>query len=80
MSNDKTAINSQGFVKKYKNFKEAYRDQLVFTPDKNYFHMVLLMHSMSILKKIGEKTPKGVYKYKTFDDAQKDSLNWILAD
>jgi hypothetical protein len=35
---------------------------------------------MSLLKKIGRKTPKGVYKYKSFDDAQKDSLNWILTD
>lgn len=80
MSSVKPAISSRGFVKKYKSFEEAHRDQFVFAPDEHYFRMVLLMHSMSLLKKIGRKTPKGVYKYKSFDDAQKDSLNWILTD
>ena len=80
MPSVKPDIKSKGFVKKYKTFEEAHRDQFVFMPDEKYFRMVLLMHSMSLLKKIGKKAPQGVYKYRSFKEAQKDSLNWILAD
>lgn len=67
-------------VKKYKTFQEAQIDQYVFEPDESYFKMVLSMHSMSLLNKIGKKARRGVFKYKMFDDAQKDELEWLFAD
>ncbi len=67
-------------VKKYKTFQEARFDQYVFEPDKAYFEMILSMHSINLLNKIGKKVKKGVHKYKTFEDAQKDELKWLLAD
>lgn len=75
---DKT--EKKGFVKRYETFEKAQIDQWVFDPDKNYFQKVLLMHSMSLLKRLGQKVPKGVHKYKSFEDAQKEAFQWILMD
>ena len=73
-------MKKHGFVKKYKTFEEAQKDQWVFNPGKDYFQKVLLMHSSRLLKRIGEKHQQGVFRYKTFADAQKDDLKWILKD
>ncbi len=67
-------------VKKYKSFEEAQKDQWVFEPDEDYFKMVLSMHSMSLLTRIGKKIKRGAYKYKKFEDAQKDELKWLSVD
>ena len=67
-------------IKKYKTFEEAQFDQYVFEPDKGYIDMVLSMHSLNLLGKIGKKIKQGVYKYKTFKDAQEDELKWLLMD
>jgi len=67
-------------IKKYRTFKEAQFDQYVFKPDKTYFKMVLSMHSMGLLDRVGKKIKRGVYKYKTFQSAQKDELKWLLVD
>lgn len=73
-------MKKRGFVKKYKTFEAARKDQWVFKPGQAYFEKVLLMHSMGLLKRIGEKCPRGVFKYKNFEDAQKEELEWILMD
>lgn len=70
----------RGFVKKYKTFDEAARDQWVFRPGRAYFKKVLLMHSTGLLKRIGGKFPQGVFRYKTFAEAQKEESEWILTD
>jgi hypothetical protein len=67
-------------IKKYKTFKEAQFDLYLFEPDKKYIEMILSMHSMDFLNNIGKKIKKGVYKYKTFQDAQKDEMKWLLKD
>ncbi len=73
-------MERKGFVKKYKNFEEAQKDQWVFNPGKDYFEKVLFMLSMGLLKRIGSKFPRGVFKYESFEDAQEDDLQWILRD
>jgi hypothetical protein len=73
-------MKKRGFVKKYKTFEAARKDQWVFRPGRAYFEKVLLMHSSGLLKRIGENFPKGVFRYKTFTEAQKDEFEWILMD
>jgi hypothetical protein len=67
-----------GFVKKFKTFEAARRDQWVFKPGPAYFEKVLLMHSSRLLKRIGENFPRGVFRYNNFQEAQEEELNWIL--
>ncbi|KPJ63624.1 MAG: hypothetical protein AMJ45_07210 [Syntrophobacter sp. DG_60] len=65
-------------VKKYKSFEEAERDQWVFFPDEAYFKRAFGLLRTSLLKRIVKNFPKGVFKYKTIEDAQKDIFNSMI--
>lgn len=64
-------------VKKFKTFEEAERDLWCFKPDKNYYKRIeKLFKNAKALYKI--KYPKGVHKYKTIEEADKQLLEWKL--
>ena len=59
-------------IKKYKDIKQAERDQWVFSPDDLYFKRAFRLLRSSFLKKIVRNFPRGISKYKSIEDAQKD--------
>ena len=58
-------------IKKYKNFEEAERDIWVFTPDEGYYKNTFSLLRSCLLKKIAKQFPRGIFKYKTHEEAQK---------
>jgi len=67
-------------IKKYKTFKEAKSDQYVFYPDEEYLKKAFSLLRIRFLKDIGKKFPHGIFKYKTFEEAQKHLLDLIVGD
>ena len=65
-------------IKKYKDIKQAERDQWVFSPDELYFKRAFRLLRSSFLKKIVKNFPRGISKYKSIEDAQKDILNNLI--
>ncbi len=64
-------------VLKYKTFEEAEQKLWNFKPDSNYFKMVLSLNNTMFKKAILKNFPRGVFKYKTLTDAQKDMEDWL---
>lgn len=64
-------------VKKFKSFEEAEKDLWCFKPDENYYKRI-----KKLFKEASELSnthyPPGVYKYKTFKEAQDDMHRWQL--
>ncbi|GJQ31591.1 MAG: hypothetical protein HBSAPP04_04300 [Ignavibacteriaceae bacterium] len=57
-------------IKKFKTFEEARRDLWVMNPDAAYYKRLFeLFNLVSKLNK--RKYPKGLYKFKTFEEVQK---------
>ena len=50
---------------------------MVFSPDDLYFKRAFGLLRSSLLKKIVRNFPRGVSKYKSIEDAQKDINNLI---
>lgn len=65
-------------VLKYKRFEDAERAQWNFSPDEDYFRMVLSLNSTMFKKWIIKNFPHGIHRYKTLMDAQKDAEDWLL--
>jgi len=65
-------------IKKYKDIKQAERDQWVFSPDDLYFKRAFGLLRSSFLKKIVRNFPRGISKYKSIEDAQKDIFNNLI--
>jgi len=57
-------------IKKFKSFEEARRDLWVMNPDENYYRGLKEFYALAS-KLIKPKYPKGLYKFKTFEEAQK---------
>jgi len=57
-------------IKKFKTFEEARRDLWVMNPDDVYYKRLSEFYELaaSLIKR---KIPQGIFKFKTFEDAQK---------
>lgn len=66
-------------IKKFKTFEDAERDLWIIKPDKDYFRRVFGFLDEFFLRFI-KKFPRGIYKYKTFEEAEKHRLKWLLND
>lgn len=57
-------------IKKFKTFEEARRDLWVMNPDEAYYKRVFEFYELagSLIKR---KYPKGIFKFRTFEEAQK---------
>ena len=64
-------------VYKYKTYQEAERALWNFNPDKAYFKKI---HELFIMadKMNPVIYPKGIFKYKTLDEAQKQRQQWEI--
>lgn len=62
-------------IKKFKTFEEARRDLWEMNPGPEYYKRVINFYGLAsdIVKR---KVPKGVFKYKTFEEAQKHRDEW----
>lgn len=57
-------------IKKFKTFEEARRDLWVMNPDATYYKKLFELFELAFtLSK--PNYPKGLYKFKTFEEAQK---------
>lgn len=65
-------------VLKFMTLEDAERTLWNFSPDEAYFKMVLSLNNTIFKKMIIKDFPKGVRKYKTLFEAQKDMENWLL--
>lgn len=65
-------------VLKYKTFENAEKSLWNFMPDDNYFKMVLSLNSTMFKKAIVKNFPRGVHKYKSLKNAQKEMENWLM--
>ena len=66
-------------LKKFKTFEEAQRDLWEMHPSEEYYKRVINFYGLAS-HLVKRKVPKGVFKFKTFEDAQKqkmDTLNSI---
>ena len=62
---------------KYKTFEEADSDLWCFNPDSDYYKRIEKLFKLACsLHNV--KYPKGVYKYKTFEEAQEMLDNWRM--
>jgi hypothetical protein len=64
-------------IQKFKTFEEAQRALWCFNPDENYYRNV------RELFKLGDRLcppdfPRGIFKYKTIEEANKQKDEWIL--
>jgi len=59
-------------LKKYKTFEDAERDLWCFNPDRDYFNRIFVMMRTEIFSKT-IRARRGVFKYRTIEDAQKNS-------
>ncbi len=57
-------------VKKFKTFEDARRDQWVMEPTPEYYKHVIEFYELAS-KLVKRKVPHGVFKFKTFEEAQK---------
>ena len=64
-------------VQKFKTFEEAEQALWCFKPDKEYFKRVERLFEMAS-KLYKPNYPKGVHKYKTFEDAQAELDRWRI--
>ena len=64
-------------VLKFKTFEDAEQALWNFNPDENFFREI---HELFIFAaKLNPVVyPRGVFKYKTFEDAQEQRLEWEL--
>lgn len=66
-------------IKKFKTFEEARRDLWEMNPDENYYKRLTKFYELaSMLKK--RKLPRGIFKFKTFEEAQKHKQELRLRD
>jgi len=64
-------------VYKYKTFEEAERALWNFHPDETYFNKVAELWSFA--NKLSPITyPKGIFKYRTIEEANKEREKWEL--
>ena len=63
-------------IKKFKTFEDAERALWVFNPDEIYYKKILKLFDNRLYLKVN-KTPCGIFKYKTFEDAEKDKIKWL---
>ncbi|MGA1823598.1 MAG: hypothetical protein ACMUIP_02965 [bacterium] len=64
-------------VIKYKNPEDATRALWCFTPDAEYYRRVReLWRTANRL--CPPRFPQGIFKYKTFEDAAKQKLAWLI--
>lgn len=61
----------KGFIKKYYSFKEAEEDLWVDEPGEEYFRGLKSLLKMKLFWK-NIKSTKGIFKYKTLEEAQQD--------
>lgn len=64
-------------VYKYKTFNEARDALIVNKPDERYYRMLSDFYE-TFGKLFTKKFPHGVFRFKTFEDAQKQKEDWIL--
>ncbi len=64
-------------IKKFKSFEEAEQDLWCFSPDIEYYNRIDKLFKMAAnLYKV--KYPSGVFKYKSFAEAQQQLMNWKI--
>lgn len=66
-------------VRKFKSFEDAERALWCFKPDEAYYKKV------AALWELGNKLcppdfPRGIFKYRTIEDANRDKEKWVLAN
>ncbi|NUN10289.1 MAG: hypothetical protein HUU54_14035 [Ignavibacteriaceae bacterium] len=66
-------------IKKFKTFEEARRDLWVMNPDDAYYNRVFRFYELaaSLSKR---KVPKGITKFRTFEEAQKHREKYYIRD
>jgi len=64
-------------IKKFKTFEEAEMDLWCFEPDEAYFERIRKMFEVAT-KLHNKKYKPGLYKYKTFKEAQDELMRWHL--
>ncbi|MDM8524721.1 hypothetical protein QUF80_15240 [Desulfococcaceae bacterium HSG8] len=73
----KDARNKKLPVYKYKSFEDAEKALWNFYPDENYFRQVMELRDMAN-KLCSVSYPRGVFKYKTIEAANKQREEWEL--
>ena len=66
-------------VQKFKSFQEAREALFVLKPDKDY--PTFLFEFFELQGKLfTKKFPHGVFKFRSFEEAQKQKEDWLLDD
>jgi len=64
-------------VKKFKSYQEAKEDLFVLEPGKDY--ALFLFEFFELQGKLfTKKFPHGVFKFRSFEEAQKQKEDWLL--
>ncbi len=64
-------------VQKFKSFEEAERAQWNFHPDEKYYREMISFYKL-FCKLSKFSYPKGVFKFKTFEEAEKHKMDAII--
>ncbi len=64
-------------IQKFKSFEEAERALWNFNPDKEYYESVRSFYKL-FAKLSKFSYPKGVFKFKTFEEAEEHKMNAII--
>ncbi|HEX15576.1 MAG TPA: hypothetical protein ENF44_00425 [Deltaproteobacteria bacterium] len=64
-------------VKKYRTFEEAERDLWEMSPGEDYYRRAFAFLDSFASRFMG-RFPRGVFKYRNFEEAQKDRDRWLL--
>lgn len=65
-------------VLKFMTLEDAEKTLWNFSPDTAYYKMVFSLNNIMFKKIILKDFPRGVHKYKTLFEAQRDMENWLL--
>jgi len=64
-------------LQKYKSFSEAEQALWCFKPDEKYFKQIKELFKLAN-RLCPPNFPRGVFKYRTIEEANKDKEEWIL--
>ena len=64
-------------LQKFKSFEDAERALWCFTPDEKYFKQLKELFNLAN-RLCPPNFPRGVFKYRTLEDASKDKEKWLL--
>ena len=64
-------------LQKFKTFEDAEKALWIFNPNKEYYRQISDLFA-TIGKLCPLKFPNGIFKYKTFEEAEKQSNEWLV--